>query len=106
MSVSASATRLSAAAKATLLKNQKRALQLAAQNQFQALQQEDLLQYVMEAASLWKGTVTLPRGASSAERRRLVVAEYEEYFVDDDASYNALPLNKGRRLVFVEHIDW
>jgi hypothetical protein len=106
MSVSTSATRTSAATKATLLKNQKRALQLAAQNQFQVLQQEDLLQYVMEASSLWKGTVTLPRGASSGERRRLVVAEYEEYFVDDDAPYNALPLKKGRRLVFVEHIEW
>jgi hypothetical protein len=106
-SLTASATPLMASAKVSLLKDQNRALQLVQQNAYQTLLQEDLLKYVIEAPSLWKGTVTLPRGAAgSAQRYRLVIAEYEEYFIDDDAPYNAVPTKKGRRLVFVEHIAW
>jgi hypothetical protein len=42
----------------------------------------------------------------SAERRhRLVIAEYEEYLVDDDHPYDKTPSSKGRRLVFVEHVE-
>ena len=96
----------SASAEAKIRKDTKRALELVQKNQYQALQQENLLSYVIEASSLWKGTITLPRGAvGSDERRRIVVAEYEEYFVDDDAPYNSIPTEKGRRLVFVEHIE-
>ncbi len=55
--------------------------------------------------TLWDGTVRLPRQPSPADRFRLVVAEYEEYLVDDDAPYDRTPTTKGRRLVFVEHIE-
>jgi hypothetical protein len=51
---------------------------------------------------LWEGTVTLPPNAQ--DRYRLVVAEYEEYLIDDATPYNPTPSAKGRRLVFVEHV--
>ena len=53
--------------------------------------------------TLWDGTVDLPRGLDV--RLRLVVAEYEEYIVDDEAPYDDVPEEKGRRLVFVEHVE-
>jgi hypothetical protein len=102
---SAAAQVLSASAKVKLRSDTKRALQLQESNNYQALLQENLLEYVMEAISLWKGSITLPRMATnSTQRRRLVVAEYEEYFIDDDDPYNNIPSKKGRRMVFVEHI--
>ena len=52
--------------------------------------------------ALWEGTVTVP--ASSA-RQRLVIAEFEEYLVDDKSPYDKVPTRKERRLVFVEHIE-
>jgi hypothetical protein len=52
--------------------------------------------------TLWQGTVTLP---ADDARFRLVVAEYEEYLVDDSRPYDVVPTQKGRRLVFVEHVD-
>jgi hypothetical protein len=36
----------------------------------------------------------------------LVIAEYEEYLVDDDQPYDGIPTEKGRRLVFVEHVEF
>ena len=54
---------------------------------------------------LWDGTVTLPEDPSPEARFRLVVAEYEEYLVDDDRPYDRVPTHKGRRLVFVEHVE-
>ena len=54
---------------------------------------------------LWDGTVVLPEDPSPEARLRLVVAEYEEYLVDDDRPYDRVPTRKGRRLVFVEHIE-
>jgi hypothetical protein len=53
--------------------------------------------------TLWDGTIDLPRGLDA--RLRLVVAEYEEYIVDDEAPYDDVPEEKGRRLVFVEHVQ-
>jgi hypothetical protein len=53
--------------------------------------------------SLWEGTAELPRGLD--RRLRLVIAEYEEYLVDDEAPYDKVPEKKGRRLVFVEHVE-
>ena len=35
----------------------------------------------------------------------LVMAEYEEYLVDDDQAYDQVPTKKERRMVFVEHIE-
>lgn len=54
--------------------------------------------------TLWEGDVTLPSGGDGA-RRRLVIAEYEEYLVDDDQPYDRTPTRKARRLVFVEHVE-
>lgn len=53
--------------------------------------------------TLWEGDVTLPEAPET--RHRLVVAEYEEYLVDDAHPYDRTPTRKGRRLVFVEHIE-
>jgi hypothetical protein len=52
---------------------------------------------------LWEGDVTLPPDGSL--RYRLVVAEFEEYVVDDEQPYDRTPGRKGRRLVFVEHVE-
>ena len=38
-------------------------------------------------------------------RYRLVVAEYEEYLVDDAMPYDRIPTEKDRRMVFVEHVE-
>ena len=51
--------------------------------------------------TLWEGHVTVP---TSSRRLRLVIAEYEEYLVDDKYPYDNVPTAKARRLVFVEHI--
>jgi hypothetical protein len=53
--------------------------------------------------TLWEGDVLLPDNAD--RRHRLVIAEYEEYLVDDDHPYDKTPSSKGRRLVFVEHVE-
>jgi hypothetical protein len=42
---------------------------------------------------------------SCSERYRLVIAEYEEYIVEDDRQYDKVPEKKDRRLVFVEHVE-
>ncbi|TRY31955.1 hypothetical protein [Aliiglaciecola sp. M165] len=98
----------SPAQKARLATLKKRARALQKAGDYQALQKENLLQYVLIIPTLWRGQVTLPKGAdnpNSKIRRRLVIAEYEEYFIDDDAPYDLTPSKKGRRMVFVEHIE-
>lgn len=60
---------------------------------------------IHEWQTLWEGDITLPTAESDAARRRLVVAEYEEYLVDDDRPYGKTPTRSKRRLVFVEHIE-
>jgi hypothetical protein len=52
--------------------------------------------------TLWEGDVVLP---ATPGRHRLVIAEYEEYLVDDQNPYDKTPTRKDRRLVFVEHIE-
>jgi hypothetical protein len=52
---------------------------------------------------LWSGQVTVPEIADGLGPRRLVVAEYEEYIVDDDSPYQPPLKRKDRRTVFVEH---
>ncbi|HEX8917491.1 MAG TPA: hypothetical protein VF898_03230, partial [Chloroflexota bacterium] len=52
---------------------------------------------------LWSGQVTVPEATTSPGPYRLVVAEYEEYMVDDDTPYQPPSTRKDRRLVFVEH---
>jgi hypothetical protein len=63
---------------------------------------EDLVDKLFGFLTLWQGTVTLP---AEHGRFRLVVAEYEEYLVDDSRPYDVVPTRKGRRLVFVEHVE-
>jgi len=53
--------------------------------------------------TLWEGDVTLP--PMSGHRHRLVIAEFEEYLVDDAKPYDKVPTKKDRRLVFVEHVE-
>ncbi len=67
-----------------------------------ALQVTDVIR---QWQTLWEGTVTLS-DASADARHRLVIAEYEEYLVDDDQPYDRIPTAKGRRLVFVEHVEF
>jgi hypothetical protein len=55
------------------------------------------------AEVLWSGQVTVPEVANGLGPYRLVVAEYEEYFVDDATPYQPPPTRMDRRLVFVEH---
>ena len=55
--------------------------------------------------TLWEGDVALPEPPPGGARHRLVIAEYEEYLVDDDRPYDKTPTRKGQRLVFVEHVE-
>ncbi|MDQ3776128.1 MAG: hypothetical protein M3461_18145 [Pseudomonadota bacterium] len=55
--------------------------------------------------TLWEGDVALPESPAGGARHRLVIAEYEEYLVDDDRPYDKTPTRKGRRLVFIEHVE-
>jgi hypothetical protein len=52
---------------------------------------------------LWSGKVTIPADLSTTWPCRLVVAEYEEYMVDDGLPFQQPSSRKNRRLVFVEH---
>jgi len=63
-------------------------------------------------ATLWDGTVTLSGAPAPDAQYRIVIAEYEEYLTDDvpspgfpNVAYDTPPESKGRRLVFVEHIE-
>jgi len=61
--------------------------------------------HIFVTPTLWEGTVTLPQSAGEAARYRLVIAEYEEYLVDDAMPYDRIPTKKDRRMVFVEHVE-
>jgi hypothetical protein len=63
---------------------------------------EGLIDLVTPWQTLWEGSVTLP---STPGRYRLVIGEYEEYLIDDEDPYDEVPTRKGRRLVFVEHVE-
>ena len=43
--------------------------------------------------------------ADDGARYRLVVAESEEYIVDDSRPYDRTPTQRGRRIVFVEKVE-
>ncbi|MDK2744428.1 MAG: hypothetical protein NDI90_16120 [Nitrospira sp. BO4] len=55
--------------------------------------------------TLWEGDIVFPE-FPTGDRHRLVIAEYEEYLIDDDHPYDKTPTRKGHRLVFVEHIEF
>ena len=82
-----------------------RARALHAERRFTAMASEGLIGAFARVDALWSGTVRLPAGAGPDARHRLVVAEYEEYLVDDDHPYHPPPEKKARRLVFVEHVE-
>jgi hypothetical protein len=81
-----------------------RALDLLQHREFEALMDERLIGQILVTPILWQGTVTLPQ-ARGTERFRLVIGEYEEYLVDDAMPYDRIPTKKGRRLVFIEHVE-
>ncbi|MEN0037443.1 MAG: hypothetical protein AAGC78_10250 [Cellvibrio sp.] len=64
----------------------------------------NLIERWIKPKPLWEGFVESPRDITS-EGYRIVIAEYEEYPTDDNTPYTGVPLSKGRRLVFVEHIE-
>jgi hypothetical protein len=80
-----------------------RAQALRREGRFADLATSGLAPHVTGLFTLWDGTIDLPRGLDA--RLRLVIAEYEEYIVDDEAPYDNVPEEKGRRLVFVEHVQ-
>ena len=82
-----------------------RAMDLVRHREFEALIDESLIDRVFITPTLWQGSVTLPESRDPGARYRLVIAEYEEYLVDDNKPYEAPATKKGRRLVFVEHIE-
>jgi hypothetical protein len=83
----------------------KRAKQLLRRRAFSTLLSENLVDRVFISPPLWSGTMTLPETSGAAMRYRLVIAEFEEYLVDDANPYDAIPTRKDRRLVFVEYVE-
>jgi hypothetical protein len=49
--------------------------------------------------------VSLVKARQENEHHRLVIAEHEEYLVDDESPYDNAPQNKDMRLVFVERFE-
>ncbi len=80
-------------------------LELYRDRRYAELASERLVEEIFPFLFLWRGEVTLPAGARDGERYRLVIAEYEEYLVDDRESDDPSATQKGRRLVFVEHVE-
>jgi hypothetical protein len=84
-----------------------RAGELVKNRHFDRLTRENLLGpafFVSEP--LWNGNVILPTEHDEGIRYRLVIAEYEEYLVDDWRTYYEEVTNKkDKRLVFVEHVE-
>jgi hypothetical protein len=81
-----------------------RTRELMQRRRFDEVVRESLLDAVIEWPTLWDGSVTLP-AAPAGTRFRAVVAEYEEYLVDDSDAYDSRLERKDRRLVFVEHVE-
>jgi hypothetical protein len=100
-------TRLTVAARAGLARQSARATQLLERRDFSRLVREQLVGNLFVVPPLWEGTVTLPTTTESGDsyRYRLAIAEYEEYLTDDEEPYNAVPTQKERRLVFIEHVE-
>jgi hypothetical protein len=92
-------------ARATVAHARVRADDLLQHREFEALIDEDLLGHIFVTPTLWEGTVTLPQFPGGTARYRLVIAEYEEYLVDDAMPYDRIPTKKDRRIVFVEHVE-
>jgi hypothetical protein len=92
-------------ARSRIAREQKRAKTLLANRAFDDIARADLIGRIRVVPALWEGTVALPASQAPETRYRLVVAEYEEYLVDDEMPYDRVPTKKDRRLVFVEHVE-
>jgi hypothetical protein len=86
------------------LSERARAVELFRKRRFDSLVREKLVDFISLFAPLWEGDVAIPSQPAGA-RLRIVIAEYEEYLVDDKRPYDKVPEKKERRLVFVEHIE-
>ncbi|WP_309672735.1 hypothetical protein [Gemmatimonas sp.] len=82
-----------------------RARELVERRDYEAVVAENLVDATMAWPVMWDGTVTLPEVPSAAKRFRLVVAEYEEFITDEADPYDGTLTSKGRRLVYVEHVE-
>ena len=76
------------------------ARQKVAARDFESLLKDGLAERLFVAPTLWDGRINLPR-AGTGVKLRIVVAEYEEYAVDDAGPRTGTE----RRLVFVEHVE-
>jgi hypothetical protein len=94
-----------AAAETASAQNLARARKLVATRRFAEAAQTGVLDSVLGFLRIWDGDVVLPTAPGPGMRYRLVIAEYEEYIVDDARPYDPVPTKKGRRLVFVEHVE-
>jgi hypothetical protein len=82
-----------------------RAKKLMQERNHAALLKEALIGGVFITPPLWKGSVTLPQAPGGSTRYRLVIAEFEEYLVDDEDPYRPPFTKKDRRLVFIEQVE-
>jgi len=78
---------------------------LLGKRQFEPMLREGLLERMSALTPLWHGSVMLTNAPTAGRRYRMVIAEYEEYLVDDADPYTAPDSAKDRRLVFVEHVE-
>jgi hypothetical protein len=85
-----------------LEKDRELARALKKRGDIQTLQKQDLMDLAFAAPTLWKGKVDV--NLKDGQQRRLVVAEYEQYLVDDDYPYDGFVSKRGQRMVFVEHV--
>lgn len=76
------------------------ARQKIAARDFESLLKDGLAERLSVAPTLWDGRIDLSR-VETGVKLRIVVAEYEEYAIDDVAPRTGM----GRRLVFVEHVQ-
>jgi hypothetical protein len=91
--------------KVSLATQRARAKHLVQEREFEAVVKEGLIDKVFITPPMWDGSVTLPQKPGGATRYRLVIAEYEEYLVDDATPYDKIPTKKDRRLVFIEYVE-
>lgn len=78
---------------------------LVAKRDFNTLLKNNLVDHVFVQQPILDGDISLPTAPGHGNRYRLVIAEYEEYLVDDQFPYDRVPTKKDRRLVFVEHVE-
>ncbi len=79
----------------------RRVRELLATGDVVALARPEIIQAIRIWQTLWDGEIAVPE---TSARLRLVVAEFEEYLIDDAAPHDRVATRKDRRLVFVDHI--